>query len=64
MYTQVLKIDRYIMDELLDTTSVFSSIVGVPTDMERQYSPLKEVFESNPDELPDQNTPEPNSEGK
>ena len=50
------------MDELLDTTSVFSSIVGVPTDMERQYSPLKEVFESNPDELPDQNTPEPNSE--
>ena len=52
------------MDELLDTTSVFSSIAGAPTHMERQYSPLDQVFQSNPDELPDQHTPEPNSEGK
>ena len=54
------------MDELLslDTTSVFSSIADAPVRLDRQYSPLEEVFQSNRTNLPDHHMPEPNSEGK
>lgn len=53
------------MDEVLslDTTSVFSSIAEAPVRLDRQYSPLEEVFQSNSADLPDHHTPEPNSEG-
>lgn len=53
------------MDEVLslDTTSVFSSIAEAPVHLDRQYSPLEEVFQSNSADLPDHHMPEPNSEG-
>ena len=50
------------MDEL-DSTSNFSSIAEAPGRLDKQYAPLSEVFESHSTELPDQGSPESNSEG-
>ena len=53
------------MEELLslETTSIFSSIAEAPVRLEQQYSPLTEAFQSHGAYLPDQDVPEPNSEG-
>ena len=51
-----------VMDEL-ETTSLFSSILDAPVNMENQYAALAEVFCKHSPELPDHCIPEPNSEG-
>lgn len=64
--TVVSQLNLTEMDELLslDATSVFSSIAEAPVRLDRQYSPLEEVFQSNSTDLPDHRMPEPNSEGR
>lgn len=63
MYTQLFHIIQLkVMDEL-ETTSLFSSILDAPVNMENQYTALAEVFCEHSAELPDHCLPEPNSEG-
>lgn len=52
---------RYAMS--LETTSLFSSIAEAPAYLKQQYSPLRDAFREHSAQLPDQNCPEPNSEG-
>ena len=52
------------MEDSNGTNSTFSSLAEAPERLERQYAPLREVFQAHPSQLP-HTTPDPqsNSEG-